>query len=117
MKDIRTIIDTMIKTATDLNTHSIDQTEGNKTIVINYYELKDILIKAYHKCGWDTEDLQKRWFSNLFDMWLNDEYLTYNGLSKFINILSNIYMCYGLANFVTVIIPIKDNSDEEGDEE
>lgn len=108
----------MIKTATDLNTHSIDKSEGNKTIIKNYYELKDMLIKAYHKCGWDTQDLQKRWFSKLFDMWMNDDYLTYSGLSKFIKLLDDIYMCYGMVNFVEVIILNTENTDndEEGDE-
>lgn len=128
MKNIRPIIDEMIKTATDLNMHNIDYTKGNMILVENYYGLKHIVKNAYYQIGWDTRDLQNKWFSKLFANMVNDDYLTYNGLSKFINVLANIDMCYGMANFVEVVIA-QDNfvyadtdscimtNDDESDEE
>lgn len=113
MKNIRTIIDEMVKTATDLNVHDIDYSKGNMILIEDYYKLKHIVKNAYEQIGWDTQDLQKRWFSNLFDSMMNDDYLSYSGLSKFIRLLANIDMCYGMANFVGVVIINTENDDEE----
>lgn len=118
MKNIRPIIDEMIKTATDLNVHDIDYSKGNRILVEDYYKLKHIVKNAYEQIDWDTQDLQNRCFSNLFDSIVNDDYLRYSGLSYFIRLLDNIDMCYGMANFVGVVIINTENTDndEEGDE-
>ena len=115
MKNIRTIIDEMVKTATDLNVHDIDYSKGNRILVEDYYKLKHIVKNAYEQIGWDTRDLQNNNFSKLFDSMVNDDYLSYSGLIKFIRLLANIDMCYGMANFIEVIINTE-NDDEEGDE-
>ena len=127
MKNIRTTIDEMIKTATDLNVHSIDYSKGNRILVENYYKLRHIVKNAYDQIGWDTQDLQNNKFSKLFDSMVNDDYLTYSGLSNFIRLLANIDMCYGMANFVEVVIIntayadtdscVMTNSDDESDDE
>lgn len=113
MKNIRPIIDEMIKTATDLNVRKIDYSKGNRILVEDYYKLKHIVKNDYEQIGWDTRDLQNNKFSKLFDSMVNDDYLTYIGLSNFIRLLANIDMCYGMANFVEVVIINTKNDDEE----
>ena len=112
MKNIRPIIDEMIKTATDLNVHNIDYTKGNIILVENYYKLKRIVKNAYEQNGLDTKALQNYKFAKLFDSMVNDDYLTYSGLCKFIKLLADIDMCYGVANVVEIIIHTEDTIDE-----
>lgn len=127
MKSIRPIIDEMIKTATDLNVHNIDYTQGNRILVENYYKLRRIVKNAYEQNGLDTKTLQNYKFSKLFDSMVNDDYLSYSGLSKFISLLADIDMCYGVANVVEIITMHSvyvdtdscyvTNSDDESDDE
>ena len=117
MKNIRTTIDEMIKTATDLNVHSIDYSKGNIILISDYYHLRHIVKDAYHECDWDTKDLQNNKFAKIFDILINDDYLSYSGLSKFISLLADIDMCYAMANFVEVVIigNTKESTDDETD--
>ena len=117
MKNIRTTIDEMIKTATDLNVHSIDYSKGNIILISDYYHLRHIVKDAYYECDWDTQDLQNNKFSKIFDILINDDYLSYGGLSKFISLLADIDVCYAMANFVNVIIPHFENIDDESNNE
>lgn len=128
MKNIRPIIDEMVKTATDLNVHRIDYTKGNMILVEDYYKLKRIVKTAYEQNGLDTKALQNYKFSKLFDSMVNDDYLTYYGLCKFIKLLADIDMCHGVANVVEVITMhtayadtdscvMKNSYDENDDEE
>ena len=103
MKNIRPILDEMVKTATDLNVHRIDYSKGNRILVEDYYKLKRIVKTAYEQNGLDTKTLQNYKFSKLFDSIVNDDYLTYYGLCKFIKLLADIDMCHGVANVVEVI--------------
>ena len=115
MKNIRTTIDEMIKTATDLNVHSIDYSKGNIILISDYYHLRHIVKDAYYECDWDTKDLQNNKFAKIFDILINDDYLSYSGLSKFISLLADIDMCYAMANFVEVVIlnnGMEDTNDE-----
>lgn len=127
MKNIRPILDEMVKTATDLNVHRIDYSKGNRILVEDYYKLKHIVKNAYEQNGLDTKTLQNYKFSKLFDSIVNDDYLTYYGLCKFIKLLADIDMCHGVANVVEVIIMntsyadtdscVMKNSDDESNDE
>ena len=69
MKNIRPIIDEMIKTATDLNVHRIDYSKGNRILVEDYYKLKHIIKNAYEQNGLDTKLYKTISFLNYLTAW------------------------------------------------